>query len=98
MTDTEQSFRQVLDEAFVLWQKKHQAYGPYNISYFGERGILVRVWDKIQRLLRLVWNGVENPLSNETIDDTWMDIAIYCLIALLVRRGQWPKEHDNING
>lgn len=88
--ETEEAFRKLLDEAFELWKKKHQSYGPYNISAFGERGVLVRVYDKLQRLVRLVWDDVPNPIS-ETIEDTWLDTAVYCLIAVLVRRNKWPK-------
>ena len=86
----EESFRGVVEEAFSLWQKKHLSYGPYNISVFGIKGIAVRLWDKMQRVVRLGWNNVENPLE-ETLIDTFLDIAVYALIAILVIRNQWPK-------
>lgn len=91
----------IFASAFDLWQKKHQSYGPHNISTFGERGVVVRMWDKLQRLVRLVWNGVQNPLQQETIDDTYMDILVYAAIALCIRHGKWPsspfqfEENDN---
>ncbi len=81
--------KHVLDNAFDLWLKKHQSYGPHNISTFGERGLVVRMWDKLQRLVRLVWNGAANSLD-ETIEDTYMDILVYAAIALCVRHGKWP--------
>ena len=87
---TEEYFRSVTEEAFSLWQKKHLSYGPYNISVFGIKGIAVRLWDKMQRVVRLGWNNVENPLE-ETLIDTFLDIAVYALIAILVIRNQWPK-------
>lgn len=80
----------LMSELFALWKRKQASYGAGNISYFGERGVIVRMWDKMQRLIRLVWHGLGNPLDDETIDDTYMDIADYGLIAVLVRRGLWP--------
>ncbi len=87
----EESFRGVVEEAFSLWQKKHKSYGPFNISVFGLKGIVVRLWDKMQRVVRLAWNNVDNSLPDETLQDTFLDIAVYALIAILVIRGQWPK-------
>jgi len=33
----------------------------------------------------------ETTPQNESIEDTWKDISIYATIALLVRKGVWPK-------
>ena len=87
---TEGYFKALTEEAFSLWQKKNRSYGSHNISTFGLKGIVVRLWDKMQRVVRLGWNGVENPLE-ETLIDTFLDIAVYALIAILVIRNQWPK-------
>ena len=87
---TEAYFKALTEEAFALWQKKNISYGPYNISVFGLKGIAVRMFDKMQRVLRLVWHSVDNPLD-ETIQDTFLDLAVYALIAILVIRNQWPK-------
>ena len=87
---TEEYFKALTEEAFSLWQKKHRSYGDHNISTFGLKGIVVRLWDKMQRVFRLGWNDVENPLQ-ETLIDTFLDIAVYALIAILVIRNQWPK-------
>jgi len=37
----------------------------------------------------LVWGG--RVAKNEAVEDTWIDLADYGIIALLVRRGKWPK-------
>lgn len=67
--------------------KKQKDYGSNNIGAFGEYGILVRVWDKISRLKNLLTN-VLMP-SNESVEDSWLDLANYALIAVLVRRKIW---------
>ena len=73
-------------ENVATLDRKQRDYGSRNISEFGEFGILMRVWDKICRLKNLM--GKENP-QNESIDDSWLDMANYALIAILVRRGIW---------
>lgn len=73
-------------ENVAVLDRKQRDYGSRNISEFGEIGILMRVWDKICRLKNLM--GKENP-KNESIDDSWLDMANYAIIAILVRRGIW---------
>jgi hypothetical protein len=50
------------------------------------------MWDKMQRIRRYMNDeDVGSLLKDEGIDDTLMDIAIYAMIAILVRHGDWPK-------
>lgn len=87
--EMEQLFATQLSEMFEVFCKKQKSYGRGNISRFGEKGILVRVSDKLERLVRMVWQGVENPLLDESINDTWIDMAVYAAIAIIVRKGKW---------
>lgn len=67
--------------------KKQGDYGPSNIleaPYGPEAGLTVRLWDKISRLKNLTQKSVPN---NESIEDTYTDIAGYAMIALMVRNG-----------
>ena len=73
-------------ENVATLDRKQRDYGSRNISEFGEIGILMRVWDKICRLKNLM--GKETAM-NESIDDSWLDMANYAIIAILVRRGIW---------
>jgi len=87
----ERAFAEKMVKLFDLFKTKQKSYGPYNISVFGERGVVIRSNDKIQRLIRMVWQEVKNPLTDETIEDTWGDLAVYAIIALLWRKGEWPS-------
>lgn len=89
-SELEKEMVTLMTRAFELFKRKQASYGSENIAEFGEKGVLIRVHDKIKRLVRLVWHSVKNPLD-ETINDTWMDIAVYALIAVLVREGKWPE-------
>ena len=66
---------------------KQKDYGSQNIAAFGEFGVLVRCWDKVSRLRNLLGN-VKNP-KNESIEDSWLDLSNYAIIAALCRRGEW---------
>ena len=76
---------------FEIFKKKQACYGKGNIAKFGELGVLVRANDKIERLINLIYKNTENKLPEETINDTWLDLADYALIALLVRSGAWKR-------
>ena len=85
-----EAIHEVASELADLVIDKQKDYGKNNIliSPFGpEKGIVVRLQDKISRLGHLLQKGGEP--ANEPIDDTWKDIVGYALIALLVRRGKF---------
>ena len=88
--ELEKNMIALLVKLFEIFKKKQASYGPRNIPTFGENGCVIRMNDKLQRLIRLVWDERENPLKDETVEDTYLDLADYALIALLVRSGQWP--------
>jgi hypothetical protein len=68
--------------------KKNEAYGKNNIAKFGEKGVFIRVNDKYERLFQLVWEGKAEP-QDETVMDTWRDMAGYSVIAMMLRKGKW---------
>ena len=86
----EDSCRQTaLRVAEVVIAKQHD-YGHDNILVFKEQGLVVRLWDKISRLKNLVWNN-NNP-KNESIEDTFTDIAGYAIIGLMLAEGTFTNK------
>ena len=82
-----------------VFDKKQKDYGSRNISEFGEQGVLVRSSDKFERLKNLHGKiGIYTPSdkniilqeANESIDDTWLDISNYAIIAQMIRNDKWP--------
>ena len=69
--------------------KKHKDYGKGNILEIEELGIAFRVAEKVSRLKNLLLKN-ENP-TNESIEDSWTDIAVYAVIAKLYRKGLFQK-------
>ncbi len=76
-------------DALEVFIHKQYDYGPMNIAYFGNIGVLVRLNDKIERLKNLILNNKE--VNNESIYDTWLDIANYGLIGLMCEEKLWPN-------
>lgn len=83
------AFLQVNDELLKTFLKKHKDYGKGNILEIGEMGIAFRIAEKVSRLKNLLSKG-DTP-ENESLDDTWMDIAVYAVIAMLYRRKQFQN-------
>ena len=75
-------------ENIKLLDRKQQDYGSENISLSGEIGIQVRLQDKVCRLKNLLENNSSAP-QNESIYDTYQDIANYGIIGDMLKRGEW---------
>jgi hypothetical protein len=73
----------------IVFDNKQKDYGSQNIAKFGEKGVLVRVTDKIERLKNLLWDRNDAAPSNESLADTWDDIHVYAVIGRLCRDNKW---------
>ncbi len=87
----DQAFTQVNDEILEMFLKKHQDYGKGNILSIQELGISMRIMEKAQRLKNLLIKQDNEDPVNESIEETWVDIATYAVIAILFRRGHFQK-------
>ena len=66
----------------VLLASKQHDYGHGNITAFGLKGVLVRLSDKVERLINL--KSKIGKAKNESLVDTLRDIVGYCVIALML--------------
>jgi len=82
------AFEKVCEELLAMFIKKHKDYGKGNILDTRELGIAFRISDKLNRLKHLLIKDKEP--RNESVDETWIDIATYAVIAVLYRRS-WFK-------
>jgi hypothetical protein len=76
-----------------LLLEKHHDYGPSNIANSPGgplNGLRVRMHDKLARINHLIDNDVD-PV-NESLRDSFVDLANYAMIGLLVMDGEWPHE------
>jgi hypothetical protein len=77
----------------LLLLMKHRDYGPSNISNApggALNGLQVRMHDKLARISHLLQSGKEP--SNESLRDSFMDLANYSVIGLMVLDGTWPSK------
>ncbi len=75
---------------------RHQKYGNGNIARLMDRGVVVRLGDKVERLMHAYFESgrtFTEPTSSsedlDTIEDAWVDTANYAVIALMCRAGHW---------
>lgn len=85
---------QEMDKMIELFIRKNNDYSGENhaadnISLLGLEGVFVRMFDKIMRLKTLVWDKRQQKVTDESIEDTLRDTAVYALIALTVLHGKW---------
>jgi len=81
------------DENAKLLLSKHKDYGPTNISHAPGgpiNGLRVRMHDKLARINHLTDSGKEP--ENESLRDSFIDLANYAIIGLLVLDGEWPNK------
>lgn len=71
-----------VEELVEILTTKHSDYGPYNIARFGQRGIIIRLNDKISRLEHLA--SISRDAANESICDTYLDIVGYSVIGAML--------------
>lgn len=102
----EDVFDAIYQEAFDLLCEKQARYGNSNIEQLGLHGVISRIGnDKIARAKKFLQGKVVDgqvvldPLdesTNESLEDTLLDIANYALIAVALRRGKWgrPMQKD----
>ena len=96
-----QDFREIQNEMYEMFARKHLDYGLNNIALGGDltnsedktfslTGLCIRLTDKFSRLKNLIING-KNFVKGEGMEDTFIDIANYGIIGLLVGRDKWKK-------
>jgi hypothetical protein len=86
------------DAMAELLIKKQKDYGPKNISLAPGgplNGLRVRMFDKLSRINNLLESGA-TP-ENESIRDSFIDLANYAVIAMMVLDNNWDttKYEDN---
>ena len=95
-------FKKIQREQYELFLHKQHDYGPGNISVGTQlqtkeeiqlslTGLWFRMNDKIQRLKNLLMSGRENAVENEPMEDAYLDVSNYGIMATIVGRDKWGK-------
>ena len=95
-------FRRLQREQYELFLHKQHDYGPGNISvgtqlqtedeiHLSLTGLWFRMNDKIQRLKNLLMNKRKSAVEGEPMEDAFMDVSNYGIMATIVKHGRWGK-------
>jgi hypothetical protein len=99
MTD---EFKKIQREQYVLFLHKQHDYGPGNISVgtnlqtkeevkLALTGLWFRMNDKLQRVKTLLLGEKKSVVKDEPLEDAYLDISNYGIMATIVSRGKWGK-------
>ena len=99
--ETAKEFQSIQYEQWSTFCKKQMDYGPSNIAMgtalktkedrrLSLIGLIVRINDKIQRLMNLVVKH-NRDAQNEPVMDAFKDLSVYGIIAQIVDNGKWGK-------
>ena len=95
-------FRKLQRKQYELFLHKQHDYGPGNISvgtqlqteeeiHLSLTGLWFRMNDKIQRLKNMLLSGRENAVEGEPLEDAYLDVSNYGIMATIVKNGKWGK-------
>ena len=94
-------FKRLQREQYELFLKKQHDYGPGNISvgtmlqtadevHLALTGLWFRMNDKIQRLKNMLMSKRESAVD-EPMEDAYLDVSNYGIMATIVKNGKWGK-------
>jgi len=95
-------FKRLQREQYELFLHKQHDYGPGNISvgtqlqteeevHLSLTGLWFRMNDKIQRLKTLLMGNKQNAVDGEPMEDAYLDVSNYGIMATIVKNGKWGK-------
>ena len=82
-------FKRVASALAAQYARKNEAYGDSfgkSVKRYGVISALTRMSDKWNRLESLLIDKNKNNVSDESVDDTLLDLATYCIMTVLATR------------
>jgi hypothetical protein len=93
---TSEGFNPTIEGICAFLARKQHDYGHGNILAFGQRGVIVRLCDKLSRLYNL--DRFDLDPSNESLVDTLLDIIGYCTISDMLTEDTFTLPLDDLFG
>ena len=95
-------FKRLQREQYELFCRKQHDYGPGNISVgtmlqtdeevkLSLTGLWFRMNDKLQRVKTLLMHGRKSAVKDEPLEDAYLDVSNYGIMATIVKNGKWGK-------
>jgi hypothetical protein len=97
-----EEFKKIQKEQYELFLHKQHDYGPGNISVgtflvtpeeikLSLTGLWFRMNDKLQRVKTLLLGDKQSAVKDEPLEDAYLDVSNYGIMATIVGRGKWGK-------
>ena len=97
-----EEFKKIQREQYELFLHKQHDYGPGNISVGTQlqtpeeiklslTGLWFRMNDKLQRVKTLLMNDRDSAVKDEPLEDDYLDVSNYGIMATIVGRDKWGK-------
>ena len=95
-------FKRLQKVQYELFLHKQHDYGPGNISVgtflvtpeeikLSLTGLWFRMNDKLQRVKTLLLGDKKSAVKDEPLEDAYLDVSNYGIMATIVGRGKWGK-------
>ena len=95
-------FKKIQREQYELFLHKQHDYGPGNISVgtflvtpeeikLSLTGLWFRMNDKLQRVKTLLLGDKKSAVKDEPLEDAYLDVSNYGIMATIVSRNKWGK-------
>ena len=87
-------FISVQKESLELFKRKNKDYGNAFANH-GPIGVIIRMGDKINRLMSISQSGV-NMIKTESLRDTLIDLHNYSAMAIMLMDSKEKLQHPRI--
>jgi hypothetical protein len=86
-------FKELQQKMFEVQDAKGRDYGEENdglrnLRRRGQYGVVARMGDKLSRLESLIQPGKQVSVKDESVEDTLIDLANYCLLLAILREDE----------
>lgn len=82
MSNRPEQLKAVQDEALALFTRKNADYGD-SFANYGSIGVIMRMGDKIQRLMSITQTSVQ-MVDSESLRDTLIDLHNYAAMGVML--------------
>lgn len=96
-------FTELQQRMYEVQDMKGRDYGEdvdalKNLRRRGVQGVVARMGDKLTRLENLTQPGKTAHVQDESIEDTLIDLANYCLLLIILREDEAGKNWEEYDG
>lgn len=85
------------EKRLQLGVKKNADYGSVidGIAFCGIEGLQTRIFDKVARAISLISKGQNVGETNESLEDTFLDLGNYADYAIALLNGEWNTGEES---